>query len=120
MRTSGACGGRCRRRSEPHSPLREGILPAVSLPAERDHLALLSTRRPSICWERLLFSAKESVYKAWFPLTGQSLGFDEADITFRPRPRSSSPGQLPCPATRLRAAVGRPRTRSLRGAVDHP
>jgi 4'-phosphopantetheinyl transferase EntD len=27
-----------------------------------------------------LFSAKESVYKAWFPLTGRWLGFEEADV----------------------------------------
>lgn len=31
-------------------------------------------------WDRLLFSAKESVYKAWFPLTGKWLDFSEADI----------------------------------------
>ena len=36
---------------------------------------------PGICCDRLLFSAKESVYKAWFPLTGRWLGFEEADIT---------------------------------------
>jgi 4'-phosphopantetheinyl transferase EntD len=32
-------------------------------------------------WDRLLFCAKEAVYKAWFPLTGQWLGFAVADIT---------------------------------------
>ncbi|MGW0580292.1 4'-phosphopantetheinyl transferase superfamily protein, partial [Streptomyces sp. NPDC002920] len=31
-------------------------------------------------WDRLLFSAKESVYKAWFPLTRKWLDFSEADI----------------------------------------
>ena len=31
-------------------------------------------------WDRLLFSAKESVYKAWFPLARRWLGFEEADI----------------------------------------
>jgi 4'-phosphopantetheinyl transferase EntD len=31
-------------------------------------------------WDRLLFSAKESVYKAWYPLTGKWLDFFEADI----------------------------------------
>jgi len=29
---------------------------------------------PGPSWDRLLFSAKESVYKAWFPLTGRWLG----------------------------------------------
>jgi 4'-phosphopantetheinyl transferase EntD len=34
-----------------------------------------------VSWDRLLFSAKESVYKAWFPLARRWLGFDQADIT---------------------------------------
>jgi 4'-phosphopantetheinyl transferase EntD len=29
-----------------------------------------------------LFSAKEAVYKAWFPLTRSWLGFDEATVSF--------------------------------------
>jgi 4'-phosphopantetheinyl transferase EntD len=36
---------------------------------------------PTPSWDRLLFSAKESVYKAWFPLTRRWLGFDEAAVT---------------------------------------
>ena len=35
-------------------------------------------------WDRLLFSAKESVYKAWFPLTGRWLGFQDAMVTVDP------------------------------------
>jgi 4'-phosphopantetheinyl transferase EntD len=35
-------------------------------------------------WDRLIFSAKESVYKAWFPLTRRWLDFDEAAITLDP------------------------------------
>jgi 4'-phosphopantetheinyl transferase EntD len=37
-----------------------------------------------VCWDRLLFSAKESVYKAWFPLAGRWLGFADAVITLTP------------------------------------
>ncbi|MFI7407955.1 4'-phosphopantetheinyl transferase [Streptomyces sp. NPDC049627] len=66
--------------AEPHQTLPEGVLPAVSLPAEADRLRRLAGDRPGIHWDRLLFSAKESVYKAWFPLTGQWLDFTEADI----------------------------------------
>ena len=36
---------------------------------------------PGVCWDRLLFTAKEAVYKAWFPLTRRWLGFEEAEIT---------------------------------------
>jgi len=41
-----------------------------------------------VCWHRLLFSAKESVYKAWFPLTGRWLGFEEAAVDFDPVQRT--------------------------------
>ncbi|MGW3285632.1 4'-phosphopantetheinyl transferase family protein [Streptomyces sp. NPDC001002] len=66
--------------AEPHGPLPEGVLDAVSLPAEAVRLRALAQERPGVHWDRLLFSAKESVYKAWFPLTGQWLEFTEADI----------------------------------------
>ncbi|MEV5313044.1 4'-phosphopantetheinyl transferase superfamily protein [Streptomyces sp. NPDC052610] len=66
--------------AEPHAPLPEGVLEAVALPAEQSRLRHLAARRPGTHWDRLLFSAKESVYKAWFPLTGQWLEFSEADI----------------------------------------
>jgi 4'-phosphopantetheinyl transferase EntD len=66
--------------AEVHGPLPEGVLPSVSLPAEADRLRRLAAERPDVHWDRLLFSAKESVYKAWFPLTGKWLDFMEADI----------------------------------------
>ncbi|MCI3270920.1 4'-phosphopantetheinyl transferase family protein [Streptomyces cylindrosporus] len=66
--------------AEPHGPLPEGVLDAVSLPAEGARLRRLAVDHPEVHWDRLLFSAKESVYKAWFPLTGQWLEFTEADI----------------------------------------
>ncbi|MGI5520053.1 4'-phosphopantetheinyl transferase family protein [Micromonospora sp. CA-259024] len=70
--------------AEPHAPLPEGVLDAVSLPAERDHLAALTAGSPRVAWDRLLFSAKESVYKAWFPLAERWLDFSEADLRFDP------------------------------------
>jgi 4'-phosphopantetheinyl transferase EntD len=35
-------------------------------------------------WDRLIFSAKESVYKAWFPLTRRFLDFPEAALAIDP------------------------------------
>jgi 4'-phosphopantetheinyl transferase EntD len=32
----------------------------------------------------LLFSVKESLYKAWYPLTHRWLGFEEAEVQFGP------------------------------------
>ncbi|MFF3348433.1 4'-phosphopantetheinyl transferase [Streptomyces sp. NPDC002779] len=66
--------------AEPNAPLPDGVLAAVALPGEAQRVLRLSRERPEIRWDRLLFSAKESVYKAWFPLTGKWLEFTEADI----------------------------------------
>lgn len=67
--------------AEPNDSLPHGVLDMVSLPGERARLPGLVTAAPGVCWDRLLFSAKEAVYKAWFPLTRRWLGFEEADIT---------------------------------------
>ncbi|AXK32416.1 4'-phosphopantetheinyl transferase [Streptomyces armeniacus] len=56
----------------------------VTLPQERVWLTELRACRPGVCWDRLVFSAKESVYKAWYPLTGRPLDFADAEITFDP------------------------------------
>ncbi|MCS0599903.1 4'-phosphopantetheinyl transferase superfamily protein [Streptomyces sp. LP11] len=80
--------------AEPHAPLPEGVGRSVFLPAETERLDLLAARRPAVHWDRLLFSAKESVYKAWFPLTGKWLDFSEADITLRPHPDGTATGTL--------------------------
>ncbi|WP_250402889.1 4'-phosphopantetheinyl transferase family protein [Streptomyces cellostaticus] len=74
--------------AEPHAPLPEGVFGTIALPAEQDRHRELSAARPAVCWDRLLFSAKESVYKAWFPLTRAWLDFSEADIEL-----TAAPGQ---------------------------
>ncbi|WP_316248221.1 4'-phosphopantetheinyl transferase superfamily protein [Streptomyces sp. TRM49041] len=68
--------------AETHLPLPGGVLHLVALPSEQRHLAELADTDPGIHWDRLLFSAKESVYKAWFPLTRRWLGHEQAEITF--------------------------------------
>jgi 4'-phosphopantetheinyl transferase EntD len=70
--------------AEEDEALPAGVLDIVSLPGERDRLRGLAAAAPGTCWDRLLFSAKESVYKAWFPLTGRWLGFHDADISINP------------------------------------
>jgi 4'-phosphopantetheinyl transferase EntD len=80
--------------AEPHQPLPEGVLDAVALPTEITRLRGLTARRPEVRWDRLLFSAKESVYKAWFPLTGQWLDFTEADIALSVDPGGQPHGRL--------------------------
>ncbi|MEU2395004.1 4'-phosphopantetheinyl transferase superfamily protein [Streptomyces sp. NPDC007369] len=111
--------------AERDGPLGEGTAEVVALPVELRHLRELSRARPVVHWDRLLFSAKESVYKAWSPFAGgRSLGFHDAHIEFHPGP---GPGPGPGDAdselgpgkgtftARLRAPRG-PVPGTLRGA----
>ncbi|MEV0781391.1 4'-phosphopantetheinyl transferase superfamily protein [Streptomyces sp. NPDC050423] len=70
--------------AEPNGPLPDGVLEVVSLPRERAGLAELSRQRPEVHGDRLLFSAKESVFKTWYPLTRRELDFTEAELDFDP------------------------------------
>ncbi|GAA2695546.1 4'-phosphopantetheinyl transferase family protein [Actinoplanes palleronii] len=70
--------------AEPHAPLPPRVLGTVTTPADRDLLARLAVTHPDVCWDRLLFSAKESIYKAWFPVTGRWLGFEDARLDIDP------------------------------------
>lgn len=67
--------------AEPNAALPAGVLEEIAGPEERSLLARLRREAPAVSWDRLLFSAKESVYKAWHPLTGQRLGFNDATVT---------------------------------------
>lgn len=69
--------------AEPHAALPPGILGAVSLPAEREWI---DAADDDVHWDRLLFCTKEATYKAWEPLTGRWLGFEDAHITFSRAP----------------------------------
>ena len=70
--------------AEPDEVLPHGVLDLVSIAEERAMLTALASEAPGPCWDRLLFSAKESVYKTWFPLTQRWLGFEEAVISVDP------------------------------------
>lgn len=73
--------------AEPHDVLPNGVLDAISLPAERTELPLALPS--ALHWDRILFCAKEATYKAWFPLTKRWLGFEDAHITFSADTESS-------------------------------
>jgi enterobactin synthetase component D / holo-[acyl-carrier protein] synthase len=71
--------------AEPNEPLPDhGMLELIALDEERVRLGELAAAVPGIYWDRLLFSAKESVYKTWFPLAKCWLGFESADIVIDP------------------------------------
>lgn len=95
--------------AEPHEPMPAEILTMVGLPDELRHLADLAQRTPEVFWDRLLFCAKEAVYKAWYPMTGAWLDFNEASICFTPGAffaRLLVPGPL-LAGTRLTGFAGR-------------
>lgn len=68
--------------AEPNESLPEGVLGEIARAEERAPLAELMRVAPRTCWDRLLFSAKEAVYKVWFPIAQCWLGFDDATLAF--------------------------------------
>lgn len=92
--------------AEPNAQLPDGVLPTISLPEERNMLRLLTARRPGVWWDRMLFCAKEAVYKAWFPLTGRWLGFEDAVISLHPDGTFSARLKVTGPAVHDRPLTG--------------
>lgn len=72
--------------AEPHEPLPPGVLDSITVPDESTWLAARRTTHPQVHWERLLFCAKEAVYKAWYPLARRWLGFEQAYVEANPGP----------------------------------
>jgi 4'-phosphopantetheinyl transferase EntD len=68
--------------AEVHEPLPAGVLEQVTLGSER---AMIADRAAGVHLDRLLFSAKEAVYKVWFPLTRRWLGFEQAELSIDPQ-----------------------------------
>jgi 4'-phosphopantetheinyl transferase EntD len=66
--------------AEPNLPLPEGVLARIAFGPERD----IEPPATGVCVDRLLFCAKEAIYKAWFPLTRRWLGFENMAVTLDP------------------------------------
>ena len=91
--------------AEPNEPLPRGVLAEIARAEELPRLRELAQATPAatgIHWDRLLFSAKESVYKAWFPLARRWLGFEDALLTIDPL-QGSFAAQLLIPGPQLAA-----------------
>jgi 4'-phosphopantetheinyl transferase EntD len=67
--------------AEPHEGLPDGVLGEIAKANERVWLDEVMRAEPAVHWDRLVFSAKEAVYKAWFPLAKRWLGFEDAVVT---------------------------------------
>jgi 4'-phosphopantetheinyl transferase EntD len=70
--------------AEPNTPLPDGVLAKVASESERAALAKLARETPEACSDKIIFSAKEAIYKAWSPATGRWLGFSDAEVEFDP------------------------------------
>lgn len=100
--------------AEPHRELPGGVLETISVPVEARHVSELLRMRPEIRWDRLLFSAKESVYKACASVQGD-LGFRDILIAFAPEQGTFSARTL---APRTAAPASAPRPTAGRGGRD--
>ena len=92
--------------AEPHEPLPPDVLDVIALTEEQVQIADLAAAHgvphySAQHWDRLLFCAKETVYKAWFPLTQRWLGFSDAAITIDPAASGPTEGTF---SARLLAA----------------
>jgi 4'-phosphopantetheinyl transferase EntD len=67
--------------AEPHAAVPNAALDLILRDEERARLPALADARPDLHWDRILFCAKEAVYKAWFPLTRRWLDFAEVSMT---------------------------------------
>jgi 4'-phosphopantetheinyl transferase EntD len=63
--------------AEVNEPLPAGVLEQVAFGPERE---LAAAGGGAVRVDRLLFSAKEAIYKAWFPVAGCWLGFEDVEL----------------------------------------
>jgi enterobactin synthetase component D / holo-[acyl-carrier protein] synthase len=68
--------------AEPDVKLPADLIEMVAAPREQEWIRQCAAILPALCWDRLIFSAKESAAKLWYPLTGQWLVLQ--DMTVRP------------------------------------
>jgi 4'-phosphopantetheinyl transferase EntD len=78
--------------AEPHQPLPPDVLGVIALAEEKVRISELTAANGALHWDRILFCAKETVYKAWFPLMQCWLGFHDASLTIAPNPLNPAEG----------------------------
>lgn len=69
--------------AEVNAPLPPGIAAMVCTGSERRWIRS-APDEPGISWPTLIFSAKESLFKTWFPLTARWLEFEDAELAIDP------------------------------------
>ncbi|MET7906343.1 4'-phosphopantetheinyl transferase superfamily protein [Streptomyces sp. NPDC005355] len=95
--------------AEPALPLQHGVLGLIASAGERRMTSRLLGERPELPWDRLLFSAKEAVYKAWYPAARQWIGTSAVTVAFTTGGLLTAevrPDRTPPPPARRRAEDG--------------
>jgi len=72
--------------AEPDAALPAGVIGKVATGRERAWISRHAAAPPAaaacgVCWDRLLFSAKEAACKLWYPLTGRWPGFHDVAVS---------------------------------------
>jgi 4'-phosphopantetheinyl transferase EntD len=67
--------------AEANEPLPARVIRRVASGSELARLSNGPAHGEGVCLDRLIFSAKEAVYKAWFGLAGRSLGFRDIELS---------------------------------------
>ena len=93
--------------AEPDAALPAGLIESVAGAAEQAWIGRLARQAaaPPVCWDRLVFSAKEAVGKLCYPLTGQWLGV--AEMTVFPDPAGVFDAEVAGPAPAPARLTGR-------------
>jgi enterobactin synthetase component D / holo-[acyl-carrier protein] synthase len=74
--------------AEPATSLPPGLHRSIAQPEEIEQIDVLRRGNRHLPWDRLLFSAKEAAYKAWFPEHRETRGFREVLIQIDPESKS--------------------------------
>jgi 4'-phosphopantetheinyl transferase EntD len=73
---------------EQDTPLPDGVGKMICSPSEQDHISLLKAKNKyrfgSLALDKVIFSAKESFHKVYFPLNHRTLDFLDARVDFDP------------------------------------
>ena len=70
--------------AEPNRGVTPGVLDRIASSTKCEHVHYLRALHPHISFDRLLFSSKESIYKAVFSNSGDSLRFKDVRVLANP------------------------------------
>jgi 4'-phosphopantetheinyl transferase EntD len=82
--------------AEPNESLPSDVLGLIA--RQREQEWILNANNDEICWDRLLFCIKESIYKVWYPLERRWLDFDQAEVEIQAE-TSTFKAALLCPTS---------------------